>query len=114
MEIVEGYHRFEISVKEGYEWIPAIIHPFKSKEQEKQHIHSVNVSRRHLNDFEIAEYGYQVVLEEREEAATRQLILSGSRPNTSLDQQNATLGSNDPKVSVRKEVEKEKKGTASS
>jgi ParB-like chromosome segregation protein Spo0J len=81
-EVVDGHHRTEISIELGFEYIPARIHNFNEEGiTEEQFIYAVNVARRHLNDFEIGEYGYPILLEEREKAALRQ-----------------TLGSNDPKV----------------
>jgi site-specific DNA-methyltransferase (adenine-specific) len=81
-EVVDGHHRTELSIELGLEYIPALIHDF-SDITEKEFIYAANVPRRHLNDFEIGEYGYPILLEEREKAAARQ-----------------TLGSNDPKVTT--------------
>ena len=89
-EVVDGHHRTELSIELGLEYIPARIHNFTENNiTEREFIYSVNVPRRHLNDFEISEYGYPIVLEEREKAAKRQVELAGAHK---------TLGSNDPKV----------------
>ncbi len=55
-EVIDGHHRTAISIALGLEYIPAIIHDFDKEElTEWQFIYAVNVSRRHLADFEKVE-----------------------------------------------------------
>jgi 16S rRNA G966 N2-methylase RsmD len=61
MQVVDGHHRTKIAIELGHEWIPAIIYNFKSKAEEKVHIHETNVSRRQLNDFEKIKLSYELV-----------------------------------------------------
>lgn len=59
-ELVDGHHRVQLSNELDEETIPATIHSF-DEITDNEFIYAVNVSRRHLNDFEKIKLSYELV-----------------------------------------------------
>lgn len=79
-EILDGYHRVQMSVDLRLEYIPARIHSFSSQAEERIFVIRVNYDRRQLNDYQMGELYYQLYqFETGLEAKRRQLAPLVSR-----------------------------------
>lgn len=73
LQAVDGHHRIELSIELGFEWIPARIHDFKDI-SESEFIYTVNIPRRHLNEFEKVELVEANLVSCDTKGRTRELI----------------------------------------
>jgi 16S rRNA G966 N2-methylase RsmD len=71
-DILDGYHRYKIC-KELDKPIKSEIKHFDDPLEEKRFVIDINLKRRQLNDFQIAELAYKLEEIEREKARLRQL-----------------------------------------
>ena len=70
--IIDGHHRFKACLDLGLK--PRIeIQEFSDPLLEKEFIISINLNRRHLNQFQISELGYKLEEIEKQKAKIRQL-----------------------------------------
>ena len=70
--IIDGHHRYKASIELGLK--PRIeVQEFSDPILEKEFIISINLNRRHLNQFQISELGYKLEEIEKQKAKIRQL-----------------------------------------
>jgi hypothetical protein len=78
--ILDGHHRYRACHELGIE--PRTMErEFEDSLLEKQFVIEVNLKRRHLNEFQIAELGYKLEEVEGKKAKKRQIDLAGTRKN---------------------------------
>ncbi len=105
--ILDGHHRYRICQELGI--LPKLITKhFEEPLEEKQFVIEVNLKRRHLNSFQIAELGYKLKPILAEIARKRQVDLAGTRKDeevseASTEESTLTLVPNEPKVTSDKE-----------
>lgn len=101
--ILDGHHRYKACQELGIE--PKIeVKSFPNKLLEKKFVIEVNLRRRHLNEFQIAELGYRLLPIERELAKQRQIELG--RTHGEVPVETDPISSNELKGQARDIVAK--------